>query len=106
MVSIRKRLMTSMVLATLISTKGMGQTVSTQILGRVTDPAGAVIPGATITARRTATGDVRTTTSNETGNYTFPLLDVGEYGVACKAPGFKTETMSGITLELEQKLRL
>src|SRR5579862_8985376 len=105
MVSIRKRLMTSMVLATLISTKGMGQTVSTQILGRVTDPAGAVIPGATITARRTATGDIRTTKTNDTGNYTFPLLDVGDYEVTCMAPAFKTETATGITLELEQKLR-
>src|SRR5437016_9590465 len=46
-----------------------GQTVSTQIFGLVTDPAGAVIPGAAVTARRVATGDVRTTKSNETGNY-------------------------------------
>src|SRR5688572_11094580 len=53
----------------------LGQTVSTEILGLVTDPTGAVIPGATVTVRRIATGDVRTTTANETGNYIFPLLD-------------------------------
>ena len=72
-------------LAPWISGVAMAQTVSTQILGLVTDPAGAVIPGATVTARRTATGDVRTTKTNETGNYIFPLLDVGDYEVTCTA---------------------
>ena len=52
-----------------------GQTVSTEILGLVTDPTGAVIPGATVTVNRVATGDVRTATTNETGNYIFPLLE-------------------------------
>src|SRR5438105_818564 len=84
----------------------VGQTVSTQILGRVTDPVGAVIPGAEVTARRIATGDVRVTKTNGTGNYIFPLLDVGDYQVTCAAPAFKTETRTGITLELQQKLRL
>ena len=53
------------------------QTASTQILGLVTDSSGAVVPGATITATRVETGDRRTTTSNETGNYIFPLVDSG-----------------------------
>ena len=82
------------------------QTVSTEILGLVTDPTGAVIPGATITARRRATGDVRTTTANETGNYVFPLLDIGEYEVSCSAVGFKTEVRRGIELQLQQKARI
>lgn len=98
--------MLMVLLATWISGVLVGQTVSTQILGLVTDPAGAVIPGATITARRPATGDVRTTKTNESGNYVFPLLDVGDYEVTCGAPGFKTEARSGITLEIQQKLRL
>ncbi|MBI3682801.1 MAG: TonB-dependent receptor [Acidobacteria bacterium] len=84
----------------------LAQTVSTQILGLVTDSSGAVIPGAAITAKRIETGDVRTTTSNETGNYIFPLLDIGEYEVTCTAAGFKTEVRRGITLELQQKARL
>jgi hypothetical protein len=82
------------------------QTVSTEILGLVTDATGAVLPGATVTARRVATGDVRLTKSNETGNYIFPLLEIGEYQVTCAAAGFKTEVRSGITLQLQQKLRL
>jgi carboxypeptidase family protein len=58
------------------------QTASTQILGLVTDSSGAVLPNATITAKRMETDDVRTTTSNETGNYIFPLVDSGRF--CCK----------------------
>jgi len=84
----------------------LGQTVSTEILGLVTDPTGAVIPGAAITARRAATGDVRTTMANDTGNYVFPLLDIGEWEVTCAAAGFKTEVRRGIVLQLQQKARI
>lgn len=82
------------------------QTVSTQILGIVTDATGAVVPSAAVTAKRVATGDVRVTHANETGNYIFPLLDVGEYEVTCAAAGFKTDVRSGVVLQLQQKLRL
>lgn len=84
----------------------VGQTVSTEILGLVTDQTGAVVPGAAVTARRVATGDVRTTVTNETGNYVFPLLDIGEYEVTCSAPGFKTEIRRGLVLQLQQKARI
>ena len=82
------------------------QTVSTEILGLVTDPTGAVIPNAEITVRRTATGDIRTGRTNETGNYVFPLLDIGEYEVTAVAAGFKTEVRRGIGLQLNQKARI
>jgi hypothetical protein len=82
------------------------QTASTQILGLVTDSSGAAVPGATITSKRVETGDVRTTTSNETGNYIFPLVDSGTYEVTCSAPGFKTEVRRNIPLELNQKGRV
>jgi len=81
------------------------QTVSTQILGLVTDATGAVVAGAIVTAKRVETGDVRTTQSNETGNYIFPLLDTGDYEVTCTAPGFKTEVRRGVVLQLQQKAR-
>src|SRR5215813_5848353 len=83
-----------------------GQTVSTEILGLVSDSSGAVIPGASIKATRLATGDVRNTATNETGNYVFALLEIGEYQVTCSAPGFKTEVVSKIMVELQQKMRI
>ena len=82
------------------------QTDSTQILGLLTDPSGAVIAGATVTAKRVATGDVRSTTSNESGNYIFPLLSIGEYELTVTAAGFKSEVRTGIVLQLQQKARL
>src|SRR5262245_61412931 len=84
----------------------MAQTASTQILGLITDSSGAVLPNATVTAKRVETGDVRTTTSNETGNYIFPLVDSGTYEVTAAAAGFKTEVRRGIPLELNQKARI
>jgi hypothetical protein len=82
------------------------QTVSTQILGLVTDPSGAAIPAATVTVRHVATGDVRTTVANDVGNYLFPLLEIGEYEVTCAAAGFKTEVRRGVVLQLQQKARI
>ena len=82
------------------------QTVSTEILGLVTDASGAVVPGAIVKVRRLATGDVRSATTNETGNYIFPLLDTGEYEVTCSAPGFKTEMRRSVVLQLQEKARI
>ena len=96
------RLILTLALTALLS----GQTVSTQILGLVTDTTGAVVPGATITVRRVATGDIRTGKSNETGNYVFPVLEVGEYEISCSAAGFKTEVRTGVVLQIQDKLRL
>lgn len=91
----------------LVTAAGLSaQTASTQILGLVTDASGAVVPGATITAKRIETGDVRTTSSNETGNYIFPLVDSGTYEVTATATGFKTEIRRNIPLELNQKGRI
>ncbi|MBL8293652.1 MAG: carboxypeptidase regulatory-like domain-containing protein, partial [Bryobacterales bacterium] len=91
----------------LVTAAGLSaQTASTQILGLVTDASGAVVPGATITAKRIETGDVRTTTSNETGNYIFPLVDSGTYEVTATATGFKTEIRRNVPLELNQKGRI
>ena len=82
------------------------QTVSTEILGLVMDSSGAVIPSAVVKVTRRATGDTRSTTTNESGNYIFPLLEIGEYEVTCSAPGFKTEVVRSITIELQQHARL
>ena len=78
---------------------------ATQILGLVSDTSGAVVAGAKVTAKHIRTGDVRTTTSNDTGNYIFPLLAIGEYELTCTSPGFKSELRTGITLQLQQQAR-
>ncbi|MGI8990420.1 MAG: TonB-dependent receptor domain-containing protein [Bryobacteraceae bacterium] len=83
-----------------------GQTVSTEIFGVVTDATGAAIPGAVVKVTRVATGDVRSANTNDSGNFIFPLLEIGQYEITCSAQGFKTEVARNVTIELQQKLRL
>src|SRR5215813_5407066 len=103
---LKRRLLYARIAVGCLPSVFFGQTVSTELLGLVTDSSGAAIPSAIIKITRTATGDVRTATTNDSGNYIFPLLDIGEYDVTCSAQGFKTEVARNITLQLQQKLRL
>jgi hypothetical protein len=82
------------------------QTSSTAILGTITDSSGAVLVGAKVTVLQVQTGIKRQDTTSGTGDYNFPLLDPGQYSVTVEAPGFKTETRSGIQLELNLKARI
>ena len=98
--------MRALTLFFLIAVAAMAQTASTQILGLVTDATGAVVPNAVVTARRAETGDVRSTTSNETGNYIFPLIDSGSYEVTCAAAGFKTDVLKGNIVSIVMPLAM
>jgi len=62
--------------------------------GRVTDPAGAVVPGAQVTARQTETNLSRTTTTDQEGRFRFPYLKPGPYEVTVRAAGFSDLTRS------------
>jgi hypothetical protein len=82
------------------------QEVSAGITGRITDPSGAAIVGATVTARDVDRGTVWPTQTNEEGIRAFPRIPVGNYELKVEAKGFKTLTRPGITLELNQRARL
>ncbi len=56
--------------------------------GRVTDPSGAVVEGAEVTARRLATNISRTGTTDSEGRFRFPFLNVGDYEVTVHKAGF------------------
>src|SRR5438309_1964737 len=62
------------------------------MVGRVADSSGAILPGVTVTARHLATNVSRTTVTSETGDYTFTALSIGEYEVKSELSGFRTET--------------
>jgi len=82
------------------------QTTSTSIVGTVTDPSGAAVAGAKVTARNVRTGVLTETVTTTTGDYAIPLLDVGEYSVTVEVEGFKPETRSGIRLQVNEKVRV
>ncbi len=65
--------------------------VSAAISGRVTDPSGAVVPGATVTVKSLETGASRTVTTDGLGDYTVLGLPLGPHEVTVEKPGFQTE---------------
>jgi hypothetical protein len=62
------------------------------IIGTITDPSGASVPGVTLTLTNISTGDVYTTVSSSTGGYAFSLLKPGDYTLKSTKDGFKTST--------------
>src|SRR5215831_18740671 len=66
---------------------------ATGVIGNISDPQGAIIPGATITLTSKATGASRSTLSNEAGYYAIPQLTPGTYSLKIEMVGFKTVAM-------------
>jgi len=79
--------------------EGWAQTTGT-IRGSVTDPSGALVPGASVTAAQSDTHVTRTVTTNDSGDYEFPALPVGRYTVSVQAPGFKLARHTEIDVRL------
>jgi hypothetical protein len=82
-----------------------GQTAQ-QLLGRVTDPTGAVIPDATVTVTDEGTGVVLTVKSGPTGEWVEPYLHPDTYTVKVEKAGFKAETVTGVKLDSDQLRRV
>jgi len=80
----------------------VAQRNSAAVTGHVYDPSGAPVPGAVITAKRTDTGAVNTTTTNAVGLYQFPFLSPGTYQFSFSKQGFKAYVQGGITLDVAQ----
>jgi hypothetical protein len=93
------------VIATLAASFSVAHAVDVngRIRGSVTDPGGAVLPNAQVTATNKETGVKFTTTSQANGDYLFPQLPVGTYTITATAPGFKTFTATGILLTIDQE---
>ena len=77
-----------------------------QITGSVKDSSGAIIPGATVTARNVDTGLTRTAVTEGSGEYRLPSLPPGRYAVAVELSGFSTETRPDIVLIIDQTANL
>ncbi len=86
-----------------VATSAHAVDVNGRIKGTVTDPSGAVIPGAEVIATNTATGVKYPTKSLASGDYLFPQLPIGTYSITVKASGFQAFTATGITLNIDQE---
>ena len=87
-------------------TGASAQVFNAQLTGTVTDPSGAVVPGARLTATNLATQTSVSTVSNGDGIYRFPTLTPAEYSLRCSATGFKTSEQKSVTLQVNQTLEV
>jgi hypothetical protein len=82
------------------------QSFNASISGTVSDPTGAVVPGAELTLRSVATNAVATVTTGPTGLYSFPNLQRGAYELMVKAKGFRDYLQRGISVNQSETVRL
>jgi len=93
-------------LCPLLATFLIAQGTSGRILGRVTDPAGAVLPNAKVTLVNEATGVSRDGRSNDNGDYDFVEVPVGTYRLEFDLTGFKKNVRRGVSLDINQVITL
>ncbi len=83
---------------------GFGQDSRATILGRVSDPSGAVVIGARLEAVNTATNAGASSTTNQGGNYEIPYLLPGRYRITAELAGFKKAVRDSIELRVNDRI--
>src|SRR5215469_2549551 len=99
------RLIASAMLA-LMTTSVCAQETTGTITGQITDPSGAVVAGAMITAKDVDRGAMWKTQTNAEGTYTLPRLPLGKYELRVEATGFQTAIRPPFDLTLNQTARV
>jgi hypothetical protein len=93
-------------LALVLSVPGaLAQVTTGDIVGRVVDSSGAVLPGATVTIENAGTSDVRSTITSETGDFVVNLLPIGNYVVRIELAGFQAQE-SKVALRSGERIRV
>jgi hypothetical protein len=99
-------LFTLFFLAFLPNQCAFGQVDEGSISGTVTDPTGAVVPGAQVTLLNTDQGLTLTGTSNGAGQYTFSPVRIGHYSISVTAPGFSTTNQQNLQVTVGLSLQV
>src|SRR5688500_12005948 len=94
------------VAASVAAALGQSQATAADLSGTVVDPNGAVVAGATVTARNLGTGLERSSISSEDGSYQLIALPPGEYEVTAEAATFKKVSISPVRLTVGQAAEL
>jgi len=89
-----------------LSSAAWAQSATAGILGQVTDPQGAAIPGVAITVTNVATGVANRTNSDGNGNYRVLDLPIGAYVVTAEHAGFARMVTDKVTLQINQQSRV
>src|SRR6266550_4382587 len=90
----------------LVQFPAQAQEARSTILGRITDPQGGVIVGATVEAANTDTGVRSRAQSNTDGDFLLPFLIPGPYSLTVEAPGFKRLVRSQVQVRVDQHITI
>jgi hypothetical protein len=102
----RKLSLTLPLLAAIVGTSSLAQTTTGDIGGLVTDPSGALIAGAKVTATNLATNVQTSTVSNSDGIYSIRFLQIGTYKITVTSNGFSTDVTKPFPLEVSQVVKI
>src|ERR1700680_1576071 len=80
--------------------------VGGRITGLVSDPSGAFIAGATLTLDNVGNATKQTTTTNEQGQYSFPVVPIGRYELEINSPGFQPYKKVGVVIDVNSALQI
>jgi hypothetical protein len=94
-----KILLAVSLLAISLQLSAQTQSINGSVRGRVTDPSGAPVPGASISVENGATAFTRNTASNLDGYFVIPNLPIGTYTVTIKKEGFEQQRRPGVILD-------
>jgi hypothetical protein len=104
--TMRLRIVCLVSLALLLPTLLPAQGASGRVLGRVSDPTGAVLAAAKITLTNEATGISRDANTNDRGDYSFVDVAPGTYTVQFELTGFKKNVQKSVIVDVNQVVTL
>jgi hypothetical protein len=94
------RCVVSVAVVALFSSAVLSAQATGELVGRVTDESGGVLPGVTVTATQTDTGFVRTVVTDAEGQWVMPNMLPGPYRLEVMLQGFRTYVQTGIVLQV------
>ena len=101
-----KKLLALLMLGATAGAVVCAQVITSTIYGVITDPSGAAVVGARITASEEQTGAAFSTQSDALGEFTLTSLQAGRYRLQIEAPGFKTARQTGLELSSGARIRV
>lgn len=102
----KTRLLSFLVVLTLLSYAGWAQDTRGTISGRVTDPSGASIAGAVVVVSNPSMGTKATVTTSADGLYRAPFLSPGLYEIEVTSPGFKKALKRSVEVRVADRLEI
>src|SRR5262249_1400943 len=101
-----RRFLSAVWIVLILNCLGIAQSTNATLSGTITDPTGAAVPGALVTAQNVRTGVAVKTSSNSAGVYQFASLQPGIYRVITEKNGFQKLVYKEVLLEISAQVSL